>query len=95
MPEADYLRLKTTIDNQSFDSNKLAIAKQAAAANRMTAAQIAGLVKMMTFESNKLALAKAAYPNCIDRNNYYLVNDAFTFSSSVTELTNFTSGTGR
>jgi hypothetical protein len=61
----------------------------------MTAAQIAGLVKMMTFESNKLALAKAAYPNCIDRNNYYLVNDAFTFSSSVTELTNFTSGTGR
>ena len=95
MPEADYLRLKATIDNQSFDSNKLAIAKQAAAANRMTAAQVAGLVRMLTFESNKLELAKAAYANCTDRNNYYLVNDAFTFSSSVTELTNFTSGTGR
>lgn len=95
MPEADYLRLKTTIDNQSFDSNKLAIAKQAAAANRMTAAQVAGLVRMLTFESSKLELAKAAYANCVDRNNYYLVNDAFTFSSSISELTNFTSGTGR
>jgi len=47
------------------------------------------LVGLFTFESSKLEIAKAAYGRTIDKNNFYQVNDAFTFSSSVDELSEY------
>lgn len=89
MSAADFSALKNSVNAQSFDSSKLTIAKQGIASNNLTAAQVKELLGLFTFESSKLEIAKAAYGKTIDRNNYYQVNDAFTFSSSVDELSTY------
>lgn len=89
MPAADFENLKKTINNQSFESNKLDIAKQATGANHLTAQQVLELTRLFDFESTKVEYAKLAYGHTVDRNNFYLVNDAFDYSSSVTELSDY------
>ncbi len=89
MSQIDFSALKNSVNAQSFDSSKLTIAKQGVANNNLTSAQVKELLGLFTFESSKLDLAKFAYGHTIDRNNYYQVNDAFTFSSSVDELSGY------
>jgi len=88
-PMLNFVQLSRSMEHTPFDSDKLAIAQQAVTSNGVTADQVARIVSMFTFESSKLKIAKAAYANCVDRNNYYLVNNAFTFSSSIRELNTF------
>ncbi len=89
MNAVDFDALKNSIRSKPFDSDKLLVAEQASASNRLTAQQVSELVQLMDFESSKLALAKSAYGNTVDKNNYYMVSNAFTFSSSITELSNY------
>jgi hypothetical protein len=44
------------------------------------------------FEKNKLEVAKFGFDYCTDKNNYYLLNDAFSFASSVDELSSYLEG---
>ena len=44
---------------------------------------------MFSFEDSKLDFAKYAYERTYDIDNYYKVNDAFTFESSVDELNEY------
>ena len=44
---------------------------------------------LFVFESNKLEVAKSAYRKTVDKQNYYQLNDALTFSSSKEELARF------
>ncbi len=78
--------LMSTISSSSFDSSKQNLAKQAIASNWFTSAQICEMLKLFTFESSKLAVAKAAYEKAIDKSNYFMVNNVFTFESSIEEL---------
>ncbi len=84
-------QLKSTINNQWFDSGKLQVARQAISMNSLTAAQVAELMQLFSFESSKLELAKMAFANTVDKQNYYIVNNAFWFSSSVAELDQYIS----
>ena len=43
-------------------------------------------MQLFTFEASKLDYAKYAYDYCWEKNNYYQVNDAFEFESSIEEL---------
>jgi len=86
MNPVDFSQLKRTIDNGSFESTKLNIFKQALAYNYFTSAQVRELMNMFYFESSKLEVAKLAYAKTIDQNNYYTLNNEFSFSSSVNEL---------
>jgi hypothetical protein len=78
-----------SIRSDSFESGKLTKAKQIVSRNRMCTAQIIEIVRLFSFESNKLEFAKYAYQFCVDKNNYYLVTDAFSFQSSKDELLKF------
>jgi hypothetical protein len=78
--------LKMTIEKQSFDQTKLKVAKQAIASNSFRAAQIKELMLLLDFDSNKLDLAKYAYGYTTDKHNYFMVNDAFDFDSSIHAL---------
>ncbi|HEU4719584.1 MAG TPA: DUF4476 domain-containing protein [Bacteroidia bacterium] len=89
MSPNDFQVLKNTVSNQSFDSDKLIIAKQAVNMNHLSSQQAYELVQLMTFESTKVELAKYAYGRTVDPGNYYLVNNAFTFSSSVSDLATY------
>ena len=81
--------LKHTISRTSFDSNKLDIAKFAVTGNRMTSMQVAEITRMFTFESTRLDFAKYAYRFVVDPGSYFMVANAFTFSSSKRELFDF------
>ncbi len=87
-PQA-FAYLKSTIANTSFDSSKLEIAKQAVRSNRVSSQQVFELVSMMSFESTKLDLAMFAYQFTVDKGSYFIVNNAFSFSSSIRRLNEF------
>lgn len=91
MGDYDFSILKSTVSSQSFDSRKLSIAKSALRHNKIVSRQALELIEMMSFESNKLSLAKYAYSYTIDKGNYFIVNNAFSFSSSVDELSRYIS----
>lgn len=78
--------------NQSFDNDKLRIAKQAIRHHGASSQQVLEMMNMLTFESRKLNLAKFAHPFVHDPENFFIVNDGFTFSSSVRELDRFLYG---
>ena len=88
----DYDEAYQLISKESFDSSKLSVAKQVVSTNPMTASQILGICKLFSFESNKLGFAKYAYPYCVDKNKYYLLNEAFSYESSKRELLEFING---
>ena len=88
-PLLDLSRLQHSMENASFENDKRMIAEQAISSNRVKANQVYRILLMFSFESTKLKVAKFAYRSCIDKHNYYVVNDAFTFSSSRRELNNF------
>lgn len=89
MSPESFTALKNSVNNQSFDSSKLNVAKQAIGSNNLTAAQVKELVGLFDFESSKLEIAKYAYSRTVDKNNYYQVNDAFTYSSSADDLSSY------
>jgi hypothetical protein len=89
MNPQDYEEACQLISKESFDSSKLTVAEQVVTSNPVTASQILGICKLFSFESNKLSFAKTAYPYCVDKNKYYLLNEAFSYESSKRELNEF------
>ena len=92
MNPQDYEEACQLISDESFDSSKLTVAEQVVSSNPMTASQILGICKLFSFESNKLSFAKFAYTYCVDKNKYYLLNEAFSYESSKRELNEFIKG---
>lgn len=87
--DGEFASVADAVYGRTFDSDKISMAKQAIGTRFVSAVQVARLMGYFTFESSKLDFAKWAYRHCWDQQNYYLVNDAFTFSSSVRELDEF------
>ncbi|MFN3556993.1 MAG: DUF4476 domain-containing protein [Bacteroidales bacterium] len=86
MSHQSFAMLMNTLANTSFDSSRLNIAQQALSDNYVTSEQVFQLMGMFTFESNKLKLAQFAYARTVDKHNYFIVHNAFTFSSSSNSL---------
>jgi hypothetical protein len=89
MQQNQFQDLILQLRNSSFESDKFSIAKQAIRSNFMSADQIGGIMMEFSYESSKVDFAKFAYAYCIDQQNYYQVNSAFSYSSSIQELENF------
>jgi hypothetical protein len=77
------------IENQTFDSDQVRMAKQIIRTNAVSSQQIAEVMRLMSFESSRLAIAKFGYGYVADPQNYFVVNDVFWFSSSIRELDRF------
>ena len=92
MNEGDFQSALASIKKQSFNDTKMQVAKQITSANCLTCSQIKEVMKTFSFESSKLDYAKYAYDFAYDKGNYYQINDAFSFSSSVEELSKYISG---
>jgi hypothetical protein len=87
---SDMTDIKKSINAASFDNTKITTAKQILAAKKcFSVAQIKEILQLFSFESSKLEVAKYAYDFCIDKSNYYQVNDVFSFSSSKDDLTKY------
>lgn len=94
MPQHEFANALEYVRARHFDSDRLAVAKQVAQNNLMTANQILAMADLMSFESSRLEFAKFAYDHCFDRQNYYVVNSVFSFSSSVRELDQYIASRG-
>ncbi len=92
MSNSDFQSFKSSVQSKSFEESKLTIAKQVLNNNCLTSAQVREVMKVFTFEDSRLDFAKYAYGHTYDINNYYKVNDAFTFESSIEELNTYING---
>lgn len=75
--EAMELRLKS----QTFESDRLALAKVLVAATPMTAEQIKRLTATLDYSNSMVDLLKYSYYYCVDPENYYITVDVLTFTS--------------
>lgn len=89
MTAANFANAKSSVSSKNFESSKLTVAKQVITNNCLTTSQIKEIVKLFDFESTRLEYAKFAYSYVYDKGNYYQLNDAFDFESSIDELNNF------
>ncbi|MBL4752053.1 MAG: DUF4476 domain-containing protein [Flavobacteriales bacterium] len=85
----DFMSAKNTIASESFDDTKLTVAKQIAGSNCLDADQVKQIAELMSFEDSKLEFAKYAYTRTFDRGNYFKVNNAFKFESTIEELNDY------
>ncbi len=90
MPQSEFTQAKQSISSKSFEDSKLTIAKQVISANCLASSQIKEIMLLFSFEDTRLDLAKYAYSYTYDIGNYYKLNDAFTFESSIDELNSYT-----
>lgn len=81
---------KNSISQQSFDDTRMQIAKQVVSTNCMTTSQVKELLGLFTYEKNRLDFAKHCYRLTFDPQNYFQINDVFTYKSSIDELTKYT-----
>ena len=89
MSNNSFNRLMDVLKNESFDNGKLGIARQALTSNQMNVNQVSAIMDQLTFDRSKLKFAKDAYSKTIDKENYFVINGKFDFSSSVSDLNNY------
>jgi hypothetical protein len=88
--ESDMADILRTIAREGIDSTKQNLARQIIGArNNFSARQIKQIIALFAFESSKLEIAKFSFDHVLDPENYFMVNEAFAFSSSKDELSNF------
>lgn len=92
MAASDFQEAKTKIGSKGSDDAKLTLAKQIAGSNCLSTSQVKAVMNLFGFEDSKLDFAKYAYDHVSDRNNFFKVNEAFGFSGSAEELTNYIQG---
>lgn len=89
MSDVRFNEVCNSISSKSFEDSKITLAKQVINTNCMTSAQVKKIMLLFSFEETKLDLAKYAYGYTYDISNYYQLNDAFTFESSIEELNEY------
>lgn len=80
MPEPDYRQLVNSINNESFEENKLAVLQASAKYNYFSVEQIIGLLDLSSFSSWKLKALETTYPFVVDNYNSFKIINSFTFS---------------
>ncbi|MEI6898588.1 MAG: DUF4476 domain-containing protein, partial [Bacteroidota bacterium] len=90
--DLDFADVKRSIESKSFEDSKLTIAKEVTSANCLFAREVKEIMLLFSFEATRLTFAKFPYKYTFDKGNYYKVNDAFEFESSIDDLNRFTKG---
>ena len=80
MPDHDYRQLVNSINNESFEENKLSVLSSSAKYNYFSVDQIIGLMDLSSFSSWKLKTLEITYPFVVDKYNSFKIINALTFS---------------
>lgn len=89
MDRTTFSTARSSVEKQSFSETKMKTAKQLAKANCLSVNQIKQIMELFSFDDDKLEFAKFAYPYCIDKNNYFMLAEVFSFSSNADDLNDF------
>jgi hypothetical protein len=92
MDASQFSEAKKSIASKSFSDTKMQLAEQITRSNCLLTSQVTELMGLFSFESQKLQFAKFAYGYTYDKGNYYKVNDAFGFESSIRDLEQYLKG---
>lgn len=92
MDSQSFNQFLALMEDESFDSNRLTMAKNYAKSGNLTVNQIRQIMLKFSFDSSRLDFGKAAYNTCVDRNNYVLLKDAFTMTSNYNSLMKYVNG---
>ena len=74
------------LEQQSFDDNKLEIAKLAVTLGHFCTDDLARVAQLFSFDDKRLAFLKYAHAYCEDPQNYPSLRDVFKFQSDYDEL---------
>ena len=89
MNDREFNSVLQQISKEWLETNKMKSATQIVTTNSLSSAQVKQMILLFNFESNKLELAKQAYQNTVDKKNYYMINDVFSFNGSKDELARY------
>ena len=82
MTNNDFAQAKESLRREWFENTRLETAKQIIDRSYFTSQQVKEMILLFTFENNRLDIAKYAYGKTVDKGNYFMVNDAFTFNNN-------------
>jgi hypothetical protein len=83
---AELQRIVTKIEAESFSDDQLALVGAVAKASWFTADQVLAVMKACDWDDTRIEAAVLLYPRTVDADNWYLVYEAFTYSSSKRKL---------
>lgn len=89
MSPQSFNQAKSSINSKSFSDSKMTLAKQIASTNCLTSQQAKEITELFDFEIDRLDFAKIVYGSIYDLDNFYIINDAFEFESSINELNGY------
>ena len=87
--DSEFNHILSTLNNITFDSSRLNVAKQIIADKYLSTTQVVRIMELFTFDSSRLEFAKYAYGRTVDKNRYFETYNSFTFDSSVNELSQY------
>ena len=82
MTNNDFAQAKESLRREWFENTRLETAKQIIDRSYFTSQQVKEMILLFTFENNRLDIAKYAYGKTVDKGNYFIVSDAFTFNNN-------------
>lgn len=85
----EFEHILSQIENETFDDSRLKLAKSIFNTHFFTSVQIKALADKFTFSKNRMNFVEMAYDRCVDKADFYIVNEAFTFKSDKDKLNKF------
>jgi hypothetical protein len=89
LSDVEFDRVLDNISRERSESNMMKSATQIINTNYLTSEQVKEMVQLFSSENNKLSLAELAYDRTVDKRNYFVVNDVFSYNSSKDELARY------
>ncbi|MFN8259091.1 MAG: DUF4476 domain-containing protein [Bacteroidales bacterium] len=87
---SEFQAVKAQINKESFNNTKINLAKQILKTKKcFKTTQIIEILGLFAYSDSKMDIAKFAYDYTTDKENYYKVADAFSFSNDKDALLNF------
>lgn len=90
--DADMIAIKKAMEAEAFADDKMILGKQFAQKQCMSIEQVRELTLLFDFAEDRMTFLKAAYPNCLNQNDYYQLSSVFDFSSDKEDFNKFLSG---
>lgn len=82
-------RFLQTMKNASFDSNRTKQIEASVLTTSFTSEQCLKLFNTYSFDNERIKFLKIIYPRIVDKQNFFIVIDKLTFSSSKNEMNEF------
>lgn len=87
--ETEFKQIYMLIVKEKYEHDKILQAKKQVVNHCFTSEQAKKMIDIFTHDREKMELAKAAYPVIVDKENYKIVENCFSFSENKKEFINF------